>query len=58
MLRFGDVRMLGGRVIPTRWTMQPLKKPQNRTVMVIREIAFDIAINADFFTLVNLKRVR
>lgn len=54
-MTFGEVRALGGRVIPTRWTMQPLAKPGNRTVMVIREMTFDQPIDPGFFSLANLQ---
>jgi outer membrane lipoprotein-sorting protein len=54
-MTFSDVRALGGRVIPTRWTMQPLAKPGNRTEMVIREISFDQPIDRGLFTLANLQ---
>ena len=57
-MSFGDVRALGGRVIPTRWSMQPVAKPGNRTVMVIREITFDRPIDPGLFTLANLQNPR
>jgi outer membrane lipoprotein-sorting protein len=57
-MTFSDVRALGGRVIPTRWTMQPLAKPGNRTEMVIREISFDQPIDRGLFTLANLQNPR
>jgi outer membrane lipoprotein-sorting protein len=58
VMSFADVRPLGGRVIPTRWTMQPVAKPGNRTVMVIREIAFDRPLDRSLFTLANLQNPR
>jgi outer membrane lipoprotein-sorting protein len=58
LLRFSDVRTLGGRTIPTRWEMQPLRKPQNKTVFVIKDIAFDQGSDSSIFTLQNLQRVR
>lgn len=57
-MTFGNVRVLGGRVIPTRWTMQSLAKPGNRTVMVLREIVFDQPIERARFTLANLQNPR
>ncbi len=58
VMTFSDVRPIGGRVIPTRWTMQPVAKPGNRTEMVIREIAFDRPIDRNLFTLANLQNPR
>jgi outer membrane lipoprotein-sorting protein len=58
VMSFGDARPLGGRVIPTRWTMQPVAKPGNRTEMVIREITFDRPLDRSLFTLANLQNPR
>ncbi|MBI3898874.1 MAG: outer membrane lipoprotein-sorting protein [Gammaproteobacteria bacterium] len=58
VLRFLDVRELGGRLIPTRWQMQPVQKPQNRTEFVLRQMTFDAPIPADVFALRNLQRTR
>ena len=57
-LRYSDIRPIGGRVIPTRWEMQPIAKPQNRTVFVIREMTFDAPTDAQTFTLKNLQQRR
>lgn len=57
-MTFSDARALGGRVIPTRWSMQPVAKPGNRTVMVIREMTFDRPIDPGLFTLANLQNPR
>lgn len=55
-MTFSDVRAIGGRSIPTRWEVQPLKKPQNKTVFVIKEMSFDRPIDADIFTLRSLQQ--
>ncbi|HEX9811830.1 MAG TPA: outer membrane lipoprotein-sorting protein [Burkholderiales bacterium] len=58
VMRYGDIRSIGGRVIPTRWEVRPLGKPQNRTVFVIRDIAFDAAVDPRIFSLSNLQQGR
>lgn len=58
VLRYEDARTLGGRSVPTRWVVQPQDKPQNRTVFVIKEIAFDTPIADSIFTLRHLQRRR
>lgn len=58
VMRYRDIRPLGGRTLPTRWEMQPLDKPQNRTVFVIRDIRFDAAIDPQVFSLKNLQQGR
>lgn len=57
-MRFTETRRLGGREIPTRWTMQPVKKPQNKTVFLLKEISFDAPVDAEIFTLRNLQKVK
>jgi outer membrane lipoprotein-sorting protein len=58
VLKFSEQRSVGGRSIPTRWEMQPVRKPQNKTVFVIKDIAFDQALDPGIFSLQNLQRVR
>ena len=58
VMTFSDVRPLGGRVIPTRWSMQPVAKPGNHTVMVIHEMTFDRPIDPGLFSLANLRNPR
>jgi len=58
VMTFSHVQSMGGRRIPTRWVMQPVRKPDHRTQMVIREMTFDQPLSPGFFTLLNLKRVR
>jgi len=57
-MTFSDVRRLGGRTIPTRWTMEPVAKPGHRTVMRIHEITFDRPISVGVFTQANLRNPR
>lgn len=58
VMTFSDVRSIGGRTIPTRWTMRPLAKPENRTEMAIRDITFDQPIDPARFTQANLRNPR
>ncbi|HKQ29668.1 MAG TPA: outer membrane lipoprotein-sorting protein [Burkholderiales bacterium] len=58
VMSFMDVRALGGRTIPTRWQMQPIAKPQNRTVFVLKQITFDTPIAPEIFALRNLQKNR
>lgn len=54
-IRFDEVRRIGERIIPLRMIVQPLDKPQERTIMEYREIEFDIPIEERFFSLRRLK---
>ncbi len=42
VLRFEQPKTLGGRLIPSRWVMQPLAKPDQHTLIEIEEIRFDV----------------
>jgi len=55
-LRFDQVRMLGGRMIPSRWTMQPLNEDHKQTIMLLEAIEFDTPIKDDIFSRANLRR--
>lgn len=53
-----DVKMMGGRLLPTRMEMVPADKPQNKTVIVYRSLVFDKPIPESFFTTQNMPRVQ
>jgi len=52
---FTDVQKIGSRTLPLTMTVQPTDKPDEHTVMHYDAIDFDIGIQADFFSLQNLK---
>lgn len=53
---FSDVRTLGGRSIPTRWTMHNKTKEGHRTEFVIKDAAFNIRIPESMFSFRELER--
>lgn len=55
-IRFEDVRKIGDRTIPLRMIIQPLDKPQERTLLQYEEIVFDLPIDRSFFSLRQLKK--
>lgn len=55
-LIYSDIRTLGGRTIPTRWEMQPAASPGKKTVIAIKSATYEKPINADVFSLRNLKQ--
>jgi hypothetical protein len=55
-MRFEDVRRLGGRLVPTLLTVLPADKPGERTVIRYGDLAFDVPLNPDFFSLRQLQR--
>ena len=49
VLRFEQPKEVGGRVIPTRWVMQPLALPDQHTLIEVEEIRFDVQPDAALF---------
>lgn len=54
-IRFEDVQKVGNRTIPLRLTVQPIDTPREHTVLQYSEIAFDLPMEKDFFSLRNLQ---
>ncbi|MDH3243511.1 MAG: outer membrane lipoprotein-sorting protein [Saprospiraceae bacterium] len=53
-----NVRMLGGRLLPTRLEMVPAEEEGKMTVVEQLDLAFDDPISEKFFSIQNMKRVR
>lgn len=57
-MSFSDVKQLGGRVIPTHIIVQPADDAAKRTEMRYLDIAFDVEVSEDTFSLSRLERRR
>jgi len=55
-LDFSEVAVIGGRRIPTLWTMQPLSDIGKKTLLKLEKATFDEPIPEPVFTRVNLRR--
>jgi outer membrane lipoprotein-sorting protein len=53
-----NVKMMGGKLIPTKLEMIPADNPKQKTVVDYLEMEFDIDIKQDFFSLQNMKHIR
>ncbi len=53
-----EIREIGGRILPTRMEMIPSDNPNQKTVIIYKDMEFEIDIDADFFSIQNMKRVR
>ncbi len=53
-----QIKMLGGREIPSRITVVPADKDDERTILTYDKLEFDIDIDAGFFTQANMQRQR
>ena len=56
VMTFSDVRVLGGRTIPTKWEMRPVAKTGNVTTIIMKSATYDKAIAAETFTQRNLTK--
>ncbi len=57
-MRFDEVKVLGGRWLPTHIVLQPTDEPANRTEMRYLEVQFDVKVPDDTFSLSRLEQNR
>lgn len=53
-----EIKIMDGRTIPSRIELIPADEPQNRTILEIKEIRFNIPVEESYFSQQNMKRVR
>lgn len=53
-----EIRNMGGRTIPTRMEVIPAENPDQMTVIIYKDIEFDIGLDENFFSIQNMKRVK
>ncbi|HNR41010.1 MAG TPA: outer membrane lipoprotein-sorting protein [Bacteroidales bacterium] len=53
-----DIRIMDGRTVTTRIELVPAEEPGNKTILVIRDIKFNLPLGESFFSQQNMKRVR
>ncbi len=54
----GEIKTMDGRKIPTLLEIIPADEPQNRTLVLIKSIDFDVKIEDAFFSQQNMKSVK
>jgi outer membrane lipoprotein-sorting protein len=52
------IQEMGGKVIPTVFTIIPADEPNQKTLLTVKSIIFDKEISKSFFTQQNMKRVK
>ena len=57
-MQLSDIKEIGGRTIPTRMEMVPAENPDQKTVIIYKDIEFDIDVSESFFSIQNMKRIR
>lgn len=55
---FGNIRIMDGRMIPTRYEIIPAEDPDQKTIVEISKMEFNVDIQDDFFSQQNMKRIR
>lgn len=58
VMKFDEIRTLGGRRLPTHMTLTPVDSPGQRTEMRYLDIEFDVPLADDTFSLSTLERGR
>jgi outer membrane lipoprotein-sorting protein len=53
-----EIKVMDGRSIPTRLELIPADEKGNKTIVLIKEIKFNVTIEDSFFSQQNMKRVR
>jgi len=53
-----DIKTMDGRIIQTKIELVPTDEPGNKTILVIKDIKFNIPIQESFFSQQNMKNVR
>lgn len=57
-IEFNEIEIMDGRKIPTKLTMTPADKSDHHTILIYRELEFNVDIDESFFSKANMKRVR
>jgi len=58
LMKSSNIKVLGGKKIPTKMEMIPMEKKNQKTIMEYKNIEFDIPISDAFFSLQNMKRLK
>ncbi len=54
----GEVKTMDGRKIPSRMDIIPADEPQNRTIVIIQSMTFNVKMEDSFFSQQNMKTVK
>jgi outer membrane lipoprotein-sorting protein len=54
----GNIRKLGGRLLPATLEMVPVDKPGQKTILNYKDIQFDLPIQDGFFTVERMKQIQ
>ncbi len=54
----GDIKVLGGKLLPGRMEMIPADKKGNKTILIYNSLLFDKEISEDYFSTQNMQRLK
>lgn len=57
-MKTSEIKMLGGRLLPSKMEMIPADKKNNKTVLIYNSLEFDKPIDDNFFTTQNMPRLK
>ena len=55
---FENIQTMDGRLIPTKYIIIPAENPDQKTVVNIKSMEFDVNLNDSFFSQQNMKKIR
>jgi outer membrane lipoprotein-sorting protein len=55
ILTCSDIKMMGGKLLPTTMEIVPTDKPGHKTIIIYKSREFDMPISDDFFSTQNMK---
>lgn len=53
-----DIKQMDDRKIPTHMEMIPADEPGNKTILIFKDIKFNVKLDESFFSQQNMKRIR
>jgi len=53
-----DIKIMDGRTITSRIELVPKEEPENKTVVEMREIKYNITVGESYFSQQNMKNIR
>lgn len=53
-----DMKVFGDRTLPSRIEVFPLDKPGNKTVIIMKELSFNMPVSDEFFSQQNMKMIK
>jgi outer membrane lipoprotein-sorting protein len=58
VMNMSEIKKMGGRIIPTMMEMSSRENPGNKTVLIYRNVEFDLPLSDSFFSEQNMKRIK